>query len=136
MTSANETRGEITITLEGVDYVMRPSYEAIVAFEASTGRSLIQLAQDASAGALSTTYLAEIIAECIRAWGRAVGDNAVANINAKRVARLLIDEGVLIALKRVEVLLFMAATGGMTSSGEVKAAPRSSTETPGVAKQE
>jgi hypothetical protein len=42
---SNEARGEFEIELEGVKYGMRPSYDAIVAFEEGTGgKGLLDLA--------------------------------------------------------------------------------------------
>lgn len=133
--AANETRGEVALTLDGAEFVLRPSYEAIVEFEAATGRSLIDLAQAAGAGSLSLSDAAAIVTACVKAWGRATGNKSAAGVNAKRVAELLIEEGLLLVMKRLEIVLFLAATGGVTASGEVKATPKNGAETPGVAKR-
>jgi len=121
--TANKTRGEVSLELEGQEYVLRPSYEAISAFEAQTDRSLIDLARAAGDGQLKMSEAAIIVTECIKAHGRAVDDKAMAVFNAARVGELILqaDGGLLIAMKRLELLLFMAATGGYTGSGEVKA---------------
>lgn len=121
--TANKTRGEVSLELEGQEYVLRPSYEAISAFEAQTDRSLIDLARAAGDGQLKMIEAAIIATECIKAHGRAVDDKALAAFNAARVGELILqaDGGLLIAMKRLELLLFMAATGGYTGSGEVKA---------------
>ncbi len=103
--------------------MLRPSYEAISAFEAQTDRSLIDLARAAGDGQLKMSEAAIIVTECIKAQGRAVDDKAMSAFNAARVGELILqaDGGLLIAMKRLELLLFMAATGGYTGSGEVKA---------------
>lgn len=125
--AANETRGEVSLELGGVEYVLRPSYEAISAFEAQTNRSLIDLARAAGDGQLKLGEAAVIVTECIKAHGRAIGDQAMAVFNAKRIGELIqeSDGGFLITIKRLELLLFMAATGGYTGSGEEKAATKS-----------
>lgn len=121
--TANKTRGEVSLELEGQEYVLRPSYEAISAFETQTNRSLIDLARAAGDGELKLSESAIIVTECIKAHGRAIDDKAMAAFNAARVGELILqaDGGLLIAMKRLELLLFMAATGGYTGSGEVKA---------------
>ena len=121
--AANATRGEISVEMEGVEYVLRPSFEAISAFETQTNRSLIDLARAAGDGQLKMGEAAVIVTECIKAHGRAVDDKGMASFNPKRVGELIqeADGGLLIVMKRLELLLFMAATGGYTASGEVKA---------------
>src|SRR3546814_8479413 len=41
-----EERGELALMLDGQDMVLRPSYEAIDAFEKATGKGLLMLARD------------------------------------------------------------------------------------------
>jgi hypothetical protein len=66
---ANAERGEIVLKLEGEDYVLRPSHEAIMAFEELTGRGLYELATDAINRKLRLTETAQIATECIRSKG-------------------------------------------------------------------
>jgi hypothetical protein len=47
MTAANEERGEVSLSLEGIDYVMRPSFTAIQAIERKVGRSMKVLTMEA-----------------------------------------------------------------------------------------
>jgi hypothetical protein len=125
--TANATRGEVSLTLDGTDYVLRPSFDAICAFEAETGRGLVDLADAARDGALRASEVASIAAACIRAWGKSTGDQAVQSVNTKRIGELIIEAegGMMIAVMRLAVLLLGAATGGYTASGEVKAAATS-----------
>lgn len=125
--TANETRGEVSLELGGVEYVLRPSYEAISAFEAQTNRSLIDLVRAAGDGQLKLGEASVIVTECIKAHGRSIDDKAMAVFNAKRIGELIqeAEGGFLIVIKRLELLLFMAATGGYTASGEVKATTKS-----------
>ena len=128
MNPANESRGEVSITLDGVDYVMRPSYEAISAIEDQTGSGLIALAEQAQRGTMKLETLATIVTEAVRAWGRAAGPDASADqraardFGARRVGELILEGGILPAMSRAGVMLLLAATGGVTSSGEVKPA--------------
>jgi hypothetical protein len=123
--SANEERGEFGISLGGADYVLRPSFEAIQAFErpvadGGTGKSLIQLAGEADRGAMTMATTAVIIAECIRAWGKAVGNTGARGAQADVIGPMLVEAGVYIVQPKLAVLLYMAATGGLTATGEVK----------------
>lgn len=126
---ANEIRGEVSITLDGSKFVLRPSYEAILGFEKATGKSLIELARAASSGSLSVTDAAAIVTGCIQAWGKATENSAASGVNAKRIGELLIEGSMLLVLKRLELLLFIAATGGVTSTGEMKAPATMATAT-------
>lgn len=121
--TANATRGHISLNLGGAEYILRPSYEAISAFEGHTNRSLIDLAKAAGQSQLKLGEAAVIVTECIRAYGRSIDDKAMAAFNAERIGELIqeADGGLVIVMKRLELLLFMAATGGYTSSGELKA---------------
>ena len=50
----NEVRGEFAIELDGAKHLMRPSWEAILAFETALDKCVIELAQSASMGRLKT----------------------------------------------------------------------------------
>jgi len=120
----SEERGEIAIVLDGERMVMRPSYEAIEAFEAATGKGLIQLAQAAGARALTLAECAIVMCECIRAWGRATGNKGLSMANPRRIGELVLDSegGLLEAMSSLTILLALAATGKYTATGEMKPA--------------
>lgn len=124
MSEANETRGEISLELGGAKYVLRPSYEAIQSIEKKTGRGLIALARECSNGSLSLGDVALIVAECVRAYGRAHDDRHLAASSAERFAEMILDSdgGLLVAADRIALLLMLAATGGYTAAGELKPA--------------
>ena len=124
MAPANETRGEISLSLEGVDYILRPSFEAISAFEAETGFGLLALTGQAEDATMTLDTMASIVTHCIRAHGDATGDQMLKSVNKPKIAALIMgsDGGMLGAIIRVRLLLVMAATGGFTASGEPKAA--------------
>ena len=127
MAAANETRGEVSLTLEGESYVLRPTWQAIKAFETETGKGVMQLAQEARAMMLTSTEAATIATECIRAWGRAneTGLGKIAReVNQDRIGELIMDSdgGFAAATGRLGLLLMIASTGGYTSQGELKPA--------------
>lgn len=123
--TANPERGEATISLEGVEYGMRPSFAAIQAIEEKTASALFPLAIRAAALELSVADLGKIAGETMRAWGKANPDNpngrvAVA-VKDERVAELIYEEGANEVSRTLGWLLRAALTGGVTASGELKA---------------
>jgi len=124
MAPANETRGEISLQLDGVDFVLRPSFEALVAIEQDSGKGLIDLAREAEGGTLSLQTVAIIAMRCIQAWGAATKNEMAQGVNADKIARLIMssDGGLMAAMLRIRILLTLAVTGGYTPSGERKAA--------------
>ena len=120
--AANEERGEFEIVLDGAPYVMRPSWEAIQAFEPATGRSLLQLAADAERSSLSLSQCAIIVTECVRAWGKQEGITSARGFKAENVAPLLVEAGMFVIQPKLALMLYMAATGGLDASGKMKAA--------------
>lgn len=120
MTQANETRGELSLTLEGIEYGLRPSYEAQEAVEAALGKSIEELAMAADRGRLMLHETATIAGEFIRTWGVQIGDKTVAAFNNRRLKEVIVEEGSMIVSRRLGVALYMAVSGGVTSTGEVK----------------
>jgi hypothetical protein len=129
--TANRLRGEIEITLDGADYVLRPSYEAITAIEDQTGKALLELAVAADDGKMGLREMAVVVTECVRAYGRAEGRGDLAAWKADRVAELIYDAGVIAARPRVSLLLAMALTGGH-KPGEAGAAGTTETTTESI----
>lgn len=121
--AANAERGEIVLLLEDQPYVLRPSHEAIEAFEVATGKGLLQLAREALRQELRLSEVAQIATECIRAWGRATQNRSMQGVSAARVAELILEGegGLLTALTTVTSMLALATTGGYTAQGEPKA---------------
>ena len=132
---ANAERGEISLVLDGGTFVLRPTYEAIMAFEEAAGKGLLQLAREAVQGQLRTAEVAQIVTECIRAWGRATGQKSTQAVNAVRIAELIHESeiGLRGAMDTLAALLSMAATGGYTAQGEVKATGTTTTSEAPVA---
>lgn len=121
---ANVDRGEVSLHLDGVEMVMRPTQEAILAFEGATGKGLPQLATQGVAGTLTLGEMAQIAAECIRAWGRATNNQGFAGSTAANVAGLILEApgGMRAAMEPIGGMLAMAYTGEYTAAGKLKAA--------------
>jgi hypothetical protein len=123
-----DTRGQICVELEGVSYMLRPSREAIAAIELQTGRSLYDLAGEAISGRMQTATLGLIVAELMRAYGKANPEDQLhttyAAAKPERIAELIHEEGVPFIVPPIVAVLMGALTGGYTASGEVKP-PRS-----------
>lgn len=119
---ANEERGELSLRLDDTTMGLRPSYEAIEAIEAGTGKGLVTLATAAARRELDLASLALIATECIRAWGRANDDRGLAGSNVKRIAELILDSegGLVDAMATVGAVLALAVTGKYTAAGELK----------------
>lgn len=130
-----EERGELALPLDGQDMILRPSYEAIDAFEKATGKGLLQLARESLNGSLTLAETAQIACECIRAWGRANEDRGSAGANTQRIAELIMesDGGLRLALSTISAMLALAVTGNYTAKGEVKPVTTKKTEQAPVA---
>lgn len=119
--TANPERGEITVELEGIPHVLQPSFQAQVAIEHLTGLSLEQLSDAAGRSALSIEHMATIVTECVRAHGRASNNPTLAAYTPERVGECIVETGKLMIAKRIELLLYLAVTGGYGATGELRA---------------
>ncbi len=119
-----DTRGQIAIELEGQKYMLRPSFEAINAIELQTGRSLYDLAGEGTTGRMKAETMGLIVAELMRAHGKANPEDPLASTyngaKAQRIAELIYEEGVPYLIPPIVAVLIGALTGGYTASGEVK----------------
>lgn len=122
MSEANAVRGEIALDLGGREFVLRPTYQAIQAIESKTGKGILVLARDTAE--LTVADAAVIAAECIKAHGKHVGDDMMASYTPAKIGEMMLEAegGVAACLGRLSALLMLAATGGYTASGELKAA--------------
>lgn len=120
-------RGEISLTLEGVPYILRPTFEAIAAIETETGQPLFDLAKAAEQCRLTLPEAGIIAAHCIRAQAQTPGGNPLhAGVQPDSIARRIYGEdGGLLLATRVSLhpLLYNALTGGFTALGERKPSP-------------
>lgn len=67
--AANPLRGEATLAVNGVTYVLRPSFENLVLAEAELG-SLFALVESAAGGALTLSEITALLWHCLPAEGR------------------------------------------------------------------
>ncbi|MEH3107152.1 MAG: GTA-gp10 family protein [Sphingomonas fennica] len=118
--AANPIRGEVDITLDGQAFVLRPSFEACVAMEQQTGRSLLELAMAADGSALSLDHQAIIVTECVKAWGKATENTAARGVSKARIGELIHGVGVIAVLPRIALVLSAAVTGGVHLDGSPK----------------
>ena len=118
--TANPYRGEVDIELEGQQFILRPSYTAIIEAEKATGKSLVKLATAAGDGELSLTDTAIVITEMIKAQGKAANDMNLAGVNALRIGELIAEYGLMQTQLRLVIALTNAATGGCKADGTPK----------------
>ncbi|MCL9999099.1 MAG: gene transfer agent family protein [Erythrobacter sp.] len=62
--TANPLRGEATLGVAGINYVLRPSFENLVLAEAELG-SLFALVERAAAGGLTLTDMTALLWHCL-----------------------------------------------------------------------
>ena len=67
--AANPLRGEGTLAVAGVTYVLRPSFENLVLAEGELG-SLFALVERAAGGALTLTEITTLLWHCLPGDGR------------------------------------------------------------------
>ena len=117
--------GEITVPLDGVEYVLRPSHAAVMASERLTGKSLPEMYREAASYVMTTETMGIICAEMMRAYGRENPSDPLITTyqgaKAERIADLIYEVGGPIVSARLGVLLFGANTGGYTTGGKMKA---------------
>lgn len=121
-----DTQGQVSVELGGTAYVLRPSQEAISACERETGLSLFDLATLAANSRMRLEHIGMIVAELMRAYGKAHPEdpNKTSYLGAKaeKVADLVYEAGPPRLMAALTVILAGAINGGYTASGEAKAA--------------
>ncbi|WP_129586364.1 hypothetical protein [Sphingomonas montana] len=113
-------RGEAVLTLADTEYPLRPSFEAIVAFERATGMTRYQLADAANSNALTLETMGVVAAELIRAHAKANEDADMARVRPERIAQLIYEAGSFGISLQLALVLMRAAGGGYTIEGEAK----------------
>lgn len=119
---ANRDRGEHLLTLEGRDYVLRPTFAAVQEIEATTGKGALELAR--KIGSMSLAEMGIIASALIRA-GAAPNDRITQMIDADAAARMVYETGMNDVGHTLVLCLFDAVTGGRDCSGNAKAAETS-----------
>lgn len=115
--------GQLTVTLGGTEYMLRPSRQAISNIERGMGKSLTQITLQCGSLALSTDELGLCVAELMKAYAvfdpKASADYRGAK--AEKCADLIFENGPVDVARRLAIIFTGALTGGYTASGEVKA---------------
>jgi hypothetical protein len=94
---ANPMRGEAAISIAGCEYLLRPTFEALVAAEVELG-SLFAMVERASQGSLGLAEMSALIWYCLPAANRpdraAVGEAVLAMglIEAARPMRIILAQ--------------------------------------------
>lgn len=94
---ANPMRGEAMITIAGMEYLLRPTFEALVAAEEDLG-SLFAMVEKASQGSLGIAAMSALVWHCLPAETRpdrnAVGEALLAMglINATVPVRAILAQ--------------------------------------------
>lgn len=70
----NEKRGEIELKINGRDYVMRPTFEALIEIESETQKSFVKLISHIRDGDMSVTDAIKIVQIGIKGGGTARKD--------------------------------------------------------------
>lgn len=94
---------------------MRPSYEAMLAIERQTGKTLLQLASGVAlgrSGGVSLGDAAIIVTEGIKAAGKDRDDPMKRAISRDRIGEMIYSSGYLKALGAIEDFLVNALNGG------------------------
>ena len=121
--TAVDTQGQITVPLDGRNYVLRPSFEAIASIERKLGRSLYELSGQALRGVLTIDDMAVVVSEMMRAYAKAHPETeeitTYRSVKVERVAEMIFEAGSPNITARIAVVLVGAVTGGYTASGEV-----------------
>lgn len=133
-----DLQGQLTIELDGAEYVLRPSRQAISNIEKAIGRArglngpvgLAQLAMQCSSFALSVEELGICVAEMMRAHATHNPEASADYRGAKpeKCADLIYEGGELTLAPRIGAILTYAMAGGYTASGEVRAIGTKTTE--------
>lgn len=110
----NAHRGEVGITLDGKEYPMLPTYEAMAAVERRLGSvlSLSRRMLDPKQGLPTVAETAVLVTECIRAAGRARNDTILQEVSEEIIGQKLYEEGILEVMEAVSEVLGNMITGG------------------------
>ncbi len=99
--SANTMRGEAELSIDGRGYVVRPSFEALVAAEEELG-SLFALVERASSGSLTIAEITGLLWHCLPTENRP---------DRPEVGSTVLAMGLLEAAKPIRVILAQVLKG-------------------------
>ena len=64
---ANKERGEVAVSIGGKDYILRPSFSALVEIERRTGQTILEIATNLSAARIGVADLVAVLFSAIKA---------------------------------------------------------------------
>lgn len=102
--SANEHRGEVALTLGGVEYKLRPDITAIMRWERETGKPTAELLLRMPSGMLPLSDIAHVACAALQSGG--------CGLSHAEVAARLVADGVGDAVVPLGKLLLYSLTGG------------------------
>ena len=108
----NEHRGEVTLTLGGTDYVLRPTFDAVEKIERTTGLGLVSLVMRFARMEFSLSDIKAVLSHSIKAAGQKVPDN---------IGDMIMDAGPRNLAPICTDYLSRAMAGGETKNAEAPA---------------
>lgn len=129
-----DTRGQLSVTLGGAEYMLRPSFEAIEKAELQLKKSHEQLAHDAVQMRLTYEELAVLCCEFMKAHARANPSEkrktSYLGATPEKLKKLIYEGGKVKTNARIVILLTGALNGGYTAEGEAVTAGTNTEATP------
>lgn len=100
----NTPRGDIAITLDKQDYLIRPTFQALCEIEAATGKPILSLAEIMADGKITLTEMAAIIEAGIKA-------GSYVSVNKEVIGKEMLKMGITGVLAVISNFLHIALTG-------------------------
>lgn len=79
----NKLKSEVEVVLGDVKFVLRPTFEALVAIESNTGKSILRLIQEMSVADGKLVDLFHVLKEGSKAAGKELDDNVIKELILK-----------------------------------------------------
>jgi hypothetical protein len=127
-----DLHGQLKVPLDGAEYTLRPSRQALTNIEVQTGKPLLMLAAQTSAMMLPLSEIGVCISEMMHAYA-AFDPSASADYKSAKPERCadLVYEGDPLGMQnRLSKIFKNALDGGYTAAGEPKAAGTKMTTEP------
>ena len=117
----NKFRGELKVKLNKTDYNTRLTLDGIMRMEQTTGKPILQLANDLMTSKLSMTDIVSIMTIAMRGGGN--------NLQQKEVGEILFESGMIESMKVCSQILSNTITGGQKEDDEEKKQEEVSSQT-------
>lgn len=108
--AANERRGEVAVKLDGVEYIMRPTFEALAQIEVDLGDRLLPLVTRINRTDIGIMDVAKIIFYGITATG--------ASLSVEKIGNCLVQDGLTDHIEEVMKFLSYGLSGAPKGNGE------------------